>query len=164
MAEPDKWRQAVDHAIEEAMARGEFDYSRLKGKRMSQIRGEEGLGEYAMANKLLKNSGYAPPFLMKKREIEERLDKERGQLLRYALRRRRLLESAANAADEQVAERLTQRAEAEWQDALARFEAALVTLNKEIDLFNLMNKIPSLWKRKLRVERELERLEAQLEE
>ncbi|MCB0077077.1 MAG: DUF1992 domain-containing protein [Anaerolineales bacterium] len=160
----DKWRKAVDHAIEEAMARGEFDYSRLKGKRLSEVASVEESRSDAMANKLLRNSGHAPPFLMKRREIDAQLAKQRETLLRYALRRQRLLDSAANAAEPRITEALTAQADADWQWAVRRFDAAIPALNKEIDLFNLMNKIPAMWMRKVVLEKEIERAQAQVDE
>ncbi len=162
MDEQERWQRYVDKIIQEAMERGEFDYSRLKGKRLAEDSTEVFAGDRAMAHKLLKNSGYAPDFLMKKREIDERLEKERGQLLRYALRRRQLL-AAAEAEQEPQRTHLRERAEEEWAWALRRFDAAIPQINEQISIFNLMNKIPNLHKLKIRLERELERLAKQLE-
>lgn len=164
MENQDKWRKAVDQAIEEAMANGEFDYSRLKGKRLSDVASVADTQSDAMANKLLKNSGHAPPFLLKKRDIDMRVAKERDLLLRYALRRQRLFNMAAAAEDHRVSDALTAQADADWQWALQRVNDAIPAINKEIELFNLMNQIPSLWMRKLILEKEVERVEAQLRE
>jgi hypothetical protein len=158
----DQWQSRVDRLIDEAIERGDFDLSRVKGKKLTGGHIEDFAGDTAMAHKVLKNSGYAPPFLMKKREIEEALEKERARLARYALRRQRLLEEAGRAADEAYAAALRERAEADWQWAVRQFEKVIPELNKEIELFNLMNQIPSMHKMKLRMEWELERAEREI--
>ncbi len=160
----DRWRSHIDQIIEEATERGEFDLARLKGKRVTEELGEVYAGDQALAHKVLKNSGYAPPFLMKKREIDDALEKERTRLLRYALRRRRLLDAASEAAEEGQLGALRQQAEADWLWAIRQFEQAIPEINRQIELFNLMNKIPNLHKLKIRLEREIERAEQQMED
>lgn len=153
-----KWETVVDKIIEEARERGEFDPVALSGKKIREDHTEVHAGEKAMAHKILSNSGHAPPFIMKKREIEQCLEKERSRLHRYAKRRGRLHEEAQSAEDEELAEALRQRAESDWNWAVEQFEKAIPELNKEITLFNLMNRIPRLFKMKIRLERELERV------
>lgn len=158
----EQWQSYIDKIIEEARERGEFDPTHLKGKRLHEDGTEPHQGEWGMANKVLANSGHAPPFLMKKREIDERLEQERGRLLRYALRRHRLHAEATTAASDDLAQAFHARAEGDWRWAVQKFEEAIPELNRQIELFNLMNKIPSLFKMKLRLEWEIERIEKQL--
>ena len=47
---------------------------------------------------------------------------------------------------------------------VAQFEEAIPTINKEIELFNLMNQIPAMFKMKLTIEREIERAEKTIDE
>ena len=159
----DRWQSHIDQIIQEAQARGEFDIpERLRGKPLGSGHEEVAAGDAAMANKVLKNSGYAPPFLMKKQEIDAVLDRERSRLLRYARQRRHLLALAEQATGEE-AEALRARAERDWQWALSKTEAALPALNKEIELFNLMNPIPSMFRMKVTLAREIERAEKALD-
>lgn len=153
-----KWQTVVDKIIEEARERGEFDPVELSGKKLRDDHSEVHAADKAMAHKILSNSGYAPPFIMKKREIDERLAKERSRLRRYARRRQRRHQEAQSAEDKELAEALRQRAENDWNWVVEQFEKAIPQLNEDISLFNLMNKIPRLFKMKIRLERELERV------
>lgn len=159
----DKWQSHVDRLIEEAIERGDFDLSTVKGKKLPDDHLNDFAGERAMAHKVLKNSGYAPPFLMKKREIDDKLDQERARLTRYALRRKRLAEEAEATADDGLAAALRQRGDGDWQWAVRQFEKLIPDLNKEIELFNLMNQIPSLHKMKIRLDWEIQRAETAIQ-
>jgi hypothetical protein len=153
-----KWQTVVDKIIEEARERGEFDPVELSGKKLRDDHSEVHAADKAMAHKILSNSGYAPPFIIKKREIDEGLAKERSRLRRYARRRQRLHQEARSTEDKEQAEALRQRAESDWNWVVEQFEKAIPQLNEDILLFNLMNKIPRLFKMKIRLERELERV------
>lgn len=153
------WQSHIDQIIAEAQARGDFDIpEHLRGKPLNQGRDETYAGDAAMANKVLKNSGYAPPFILKKQEIDAIIERERTRLVRYAKRRNHLL-ALANEATGEEATALRARAERDWQWAIAQTEAVLPKLNKEIELFNLMNPIPTMFRMKLTIERETERAE-----
>ena len=156
-----KYESLIDKIIQEARERGEFDPPNLKGKPLSEDGTEAWAGDRAMAHKIMKNSGYAPPFLMKKREIDEKLEAERTRLARYAMRRRRLHGEAESVRphDKALATALGERAEEDWAWAVRQFEDISPKLNKEIELSNLMNEIPNLHKMKIRMEWEIERAE-----
>jgi hypothetical protein len=158
----DRWRTYVDRIIEEAQERGDFDLPHLKGKKLGEELTEVHAGNRAMAHKVLANSGHAPAFLMKKREIDDILEKERTRLARYALRRKRLLDTAEQAPSEAQAEALRDQAERDWTWAIQQFEKAIPELNRQIDIFNLMNQIPNLFKMKIRIDREIERAQQQV--
>jgi hypothetical protein len=157
-----KYESLIDKIIQEARERGEFDPPNMKGKPLVEDGSEVWAGERAMAHKIMKNNGYAPPFLMKKREIEEKLEKERTRLARYAMRRRRLHSEAeaVRSQDTVLANALDDRAETDWAWMVNQFEEVIPKLNKEIELFNLMNEIPNLHKMKIRMEWEIERAES----
>lgn len=159
-----KYESLIDKIIQEARERGEFDPPNTKGQRLTEDGSEAWAGDQALAHKVLKNSGYAPPFLMKKREIDEKLEIERTRLVRYAMRRIRLHEeaNAVRSEDSTLAAALDERAEQDWAWAVRQFEEAIPKLNKEIELFNLMNQIPNLHKMKLRMEWEIERAEKEI--
>ena len=159
-----KWKSYVDQAIQEARERGEFDPVRVSGKRLDEDRNEVHAGEKAMAYKVLSNSGFAPPFLMKKREIDDMLDKERARLLRYTRRRRYLWAEASRVVDELQQLALRERAEADWVWAIEQFQKALPEINKQIQIFNLMNKIPTMFKKRIQIEKEIVQAEQQIDE
>jgi hypothetical protein len=156
------YESLIDKLIQEARERGEFDPPNTKNKPLRDDTSEIMAGDTAMSNKVLKNGGYAPPFLMKKREIDDKLGEERARLARYAMRRKRLHGEADATRDENptLATALDDRAEHDWAWAVRKFEEALPKLNKDIELFNLMNKIPNLFKMKVRMEWEIERAES----
>lgn len=157
------WESIVDRIINEARERGEFDPPPAKDKRLTDEHEDVYAGDKAMAYKVMRNSGLAPPFLMKKREIDTKLAEERDRLVRYAKRRRRLHAEADAVVQTEptLAEALHERAEADWAWAVGKFEEAIPKLNSEIDLFNLMNQIPNLHKARIRLEWEIERAEGQ---
>ena len=159
-----KWKSYVDRIIQEARERGEFDSVEMKGKKLSEDRNEVHAGDRAMAHKVLANSGFAPPFLMKKREIDDMLAKERTRLLRYTRRRRRLWAEANIVEDEHKKLALRERAEEDWAWAVRQFEKALPEINKQIEIFNLINKIPTMFKKRIHIEKEIVQSEKQVDE
>ena len=117
-----------------------------------------------MAYKVLSNSGFAPPFLMKKREIDDMLEKERSRLLRYTRRRRYLWTQASLVVDELQQLALRERAEADWVWAVEQFQKALPEINKQIQIFNLINKIPAMFKKRIQLEQEIVQAEERVDE
>ncbi len=158
-----KWKSYVDQAIQEARERGEFDPVQGKGKKLVENGSEVHAGNKAMAYKVLSNSGFAPPFLMKKREVDDMLDKERARLLRYTRRRRYLWAEADSVADELQQLALRERAEADWVWAIEQFEKALPEINKQIQIFNLINKIPTMFKKRVYIKNEIAWAEEEVE-
>ena len=159
-----KWKSYVDQAIQEARERGEFDPVEASGKKLAQDGNAVHAGDKAMAYKVLSNSGFAPPFLMKKREIDDMLERERSRLLRYTRRRRYLWAEASRVVDELQQLALRERAEADWVWAIEQFEKALPEINKQIQIFNLINKIPTMFKKRIDIEKEIVRAEEQIDE
>ena len=159
-----KWKSYVDQAIQEARERGEFDPVEGSGKKLSENGNEVHAGDKAMAYKVLSNSGFAPPFLMKKREIDDMLERERSRLLRYTRRRRYLWAEASRVVDELQQLALRERAEADWVWAIEQFEKALPEINKQIQIFNLINKIPTMFKKRIDLEKEIVRAEEQIDQ
>lgn len=159
-----KWKSYVDQAIQEARERGEFDPVEASGKKLAENGNEVHAGDKAMAYKVLSNSGFAPPFLMKKREIDDMLERERSRLLRYTRRRRYLWAEASRVLDELQQLALRERAEADWVWAIEQFEKALPEINKQIQIFNLINKIPTMFKKRIDLEKEIVRVEEQIDQ
>jgi len=158
-----RWKSYVDQAIQEARERGEFDPVQSSGKKLAEDGNEAHAGDKAMAYKVLSNSGFAPPFLMKKREIDDMLHQERSRLLRYTRRRRYLWAEASRVMDELQQLALREQAEADWVWAIEQFEKALPEINKQIQIFNLINKIPTMFKKRIYMEKEMVRAEQQID-
>jgi hypothetical protein len=90
------WESLVDRQIREAMEEGKFDDLPLTGKPLP-LEDETFAGDRAMAFRVLKNAGAAPPWIEADKEVRELLAKreailtraERGSLSAYVRRRDR---------------------------------------------------------------------------
>lgn len=138
-----RWERLVDRLINEARERGEFDTQAGRGERLRDEHDDALAGEMAMANKVLKNGGYAPEFILLNQEIETDIQRVRQSLRAAARRRARLLAQAARLKGASAEQHL-QEGEAGWQQALAAATARLVEINDKILTFNLKNRIPRM--------------------
>ena len=59
---------------------------------------------------------------------------------------------------------LRERAEEDWAWAVRQFEKALPEINKQIEIFNLINKIPTMFKKRIHIEKEIVQSEKQVDE
>jgi hypothetical protein len=90
------WESLVDRQIREAMEEGKFDDLPLTGKPLP-MEDETFAGDRAMAFRILRNAGAAPPWIEADKEVRELLAKrdailaraERGSLSPYTRRRDR---------------------------------------------------------------------------
>ena len=140
-------RQAlVEQRIQEAMANGAFDHLPGRGKPLNLNSNPYLEPGQELAFGLLKNNGFAPEWIERDKEIRRELEAARSQL-RLAWQRRR--DGSAG--------------EVSWQAAVARFEAHLTKINRQIDDFNLIVPIVSKQRARLRLDRELHRLEKEVE-
>ncbi len=78
------WESLVDRQIREAMEEGAFDELPYQGQRLP-IEDDSAAGEWAMAHRMLKNAGAAPPWIEADKEVRRLLD-ERDKLLARARR------------------------------------------------------------------------------
>lgn len=131
----------LDQVIQEAMAAGEFDNLPGQGKPLHLETNPYADPADDFAYRWLKNSGFVPDWLAREQEIDRELAAARSRL-HTAWRWHQ-----ANPGHGQ-----------QWQAALARFEAALLRLNRQIDDFNLIVPIVSRQRARLRLEDELRRL------
>jgi hypothetical protein len=103
------WESLVDRQIREAMEDGKFDDLPLHGRPLP-LEDDTFAGEWAMAFRMLRNAGAAPPWIEADKEVRELLGRrdailrraEHGPLSAYARRRDRTelerLVVAVNAA------------------------------------------------------------------
>jgi hypothetical protein len=73
------WESLVDRQIREAMEEGAFDELPYQGQRLP-IEDDSAAGEWAMAHRMLKNAGAAPPWIEADKAVRRLLD-ERDKLL-----------------------------------------------------------------------------------
>ncbi len=128
----------IEQRIQEALANGEFDNLRGKGKPL-QFNGNPYLDRsQELAFGLLQNNGFAPEWIERDKEIRQEIETARTFL------RRAWQEHLANPGDESA-----------WQAAIARFEESLAKINRKIDDFNLIVPILSCQRPRLRLADEL---------
>jgi hypothetical protein len=90
------WESLVDRQIREAMEDGKFDDLPHQGEPLP-VEDDAFAGEWAMAFRMLKNAGAAPPWIQADKDVRELLAKreailgraERGGLSAFATRRDR---------------------------------------------------------------------------
>lgn len=132
----------IEQRIQEAMANGEFDNLRGRGKPLPFNTNPYLDRSQELAFGLLQNNGLAPDWIERDKEIRQELAAARHRL-RLAWERYQ-----ANPA-----------AETEWQLAVSHFEERLVKLNRKIDSFNLMVPVASCQRFRLRLNEELSRVQ-----
>ncbi len=66
------WESLVDRQIREAMEEGAFDDLPYQGQRLP-IEDDSAAGEWAMAHRMLKNAGAAPPWIEADKEVRRLL-------------------------------------------------------------------------------------------
>lgn len=147
----------IADAIREAVERGEFENLKGKGKPL-RINADEMINPTMLANKLLKNADFPPPWATLDEDIKRDAERAEQEILRaYRSRQAALLQPRADAA-------LIER---RWQDAIDSLRQRVDQVNSKILKFNITipPQMPGLHKPRLRVEQILEKynLTAQLD-
>ena len=144
------WDDFVEQEIRDAMERGEFDNLPGKGKpqEFAQPHGDPSL---EMANKIVRDAGFAPAWL----DLEKEIEHEQREAEASVLRSWRWRETNRGDAIEDP-----RWVEAEWRKARDLFEQRLRALNSKILNYNLLLPPPLLHKQRprLKVESEFARL------
>ncbi len=77
------WESLIDRQIRDAMAEGKFDDLPYQGQPLPAV--DDGYaGEWAMAFRMLRNAGVAPPWIEADKEIRGRLDRRDAIVARAA--------------------------------------------------------------------------------
>lgn len=135
-------RALVERQIEEAMANGAFDNLPGRGKPLSLRQNPYLEPGQDLAFGLLQQNGFAPEWI--ERDLVIRRDVEQArQGLRRAWQQFQADPSRAGS----------------WEAAVARFETQLARLNRQIDDLNLIVPAVSCQRARLRLERELRRVQ-----
>ena len=156
MSETDHW---LDKIIREARERGEFDDLPGAGRPLSLDDHPLEDPDWRLANRVLKNAGFAPEWIEADREIRETTAEVRAALVRSRDWREAQLAALGERRDLE-AQRERGLIDGEWERAVRHFGEAIIALNNRIALFNLKAPLPQLQRAKLDVVRELERLRA----
>jgi DnaJ family protein C protein 28 len=153
------WESWIDQQIREAQERGAFDNLPGKGKPLD-LTPNPYAQDRELAFKILKDAGYAPEWIELDKAIRKKAEAARATLTRSRTWRDQRLAELADRSDAWAgAER--QRAEATWQQAVARFETEVVAINREIATFNLKAPGIRFQRKKMDAARELAQIEGE---
>jgi DnaJ family protein C protein 28 len=145
----------VNQQIKEAMERGDFDNLPNKGKPLDLSRNPFENPEMRLAYKILKDNGYAPPWIELEKEIRDDL-KRKEKILEFLKHRRQRL-AVLIAESPRKRESIAKTFELERQRSLDSFQKCLVEVNRKIDKFNLIVPIMDKHHRRISIEMEIER-------
>jgi len=144
------WGDFIEQQIREAMDRGDFDNLPGRGKpqEFAQPHGDPSL---EMANKIVRDAGFAPAWL----DLEKEIEHQQQEAEKAVLRSWRWRETNSGDAIEDP-----RWVEAEWRKARELFEQRLEAINARILSYNLLLPQPLLHKQRarLRVESEFAKL------
>ena len=136
----------IEEQIRRAMEEGQFDNLPGKGKPLKKDDNAVGDPEWRMAHKILKDSGFTLPWIERRREIDESLEKARASLLRAWIWRQ----------DNLVSKKSYDNVEVEWQRSETVFREQVLVLNKQIFIYNLEAPSPQFQCLAIDVEREID--------
>lgn len=156
------WQSAVDKAIRDAQERGDFDNLSGTGK---PIRWDDDHvpAEWQMANRILKNAGYAPSWIEDDKWIRREREALRALLQGFATWYERELATAAQLAEVDCVELRATLAEARDR-RIAAYRERAVKLNKRIDDFNLTVPVSRLQWQRVPIDAEIARFRRKLQE
>ena len=139
---------ALEELIRQAINEGKFDHLAGEGKPLSLEDNPLEDPQWRLANKILADSGFAPGWIQKKREIEgDFTDALKG--LQLAWGRFRSLD------DGQAGDSFNKTV---WRDALERFHKQVDQLNKRIRVYNLEAPSPQFQRKRINPQAEIERI------
>lgn len=130
----------IEQRIQEAMANGEFDNLRGKGKPLQFNTNPYLDRSQELAFGLLQSNGFTPEWIERDKEIRQEIETARTLL------QRAWQEYLVRPSDESA-----------WQATVARFEETMGKINRKIDDFNLIVPILSCQRPRLRLADELRR-------
>ena len=77
------WESLIDRQLREAMEEGAFDELPFQGERLP-LEDDSAAGEWAMAYRMLRNAGAAPPWIEADKDVRRLLDRRDAILARAA--------------------------------------------------------------------------------
>jgi DnaJ family protein C protein 28 len=155
------WASAVDKAIRDAQERGDFDNLSGMGK---PIRWDDDHvpAEWRMANRILKNAGYAPSWIEEDKWIRQERKALRSLLQDFVAWYKRELATAAEQSGVDCVKLRGTLAEARDR-RIAVYRQRATKLNQQIDDFNLAVPVSRLQWQRVPIDNELERFRRKLQ-
>jgi len=141
------WESLVDQKIREAMEQGEFDNLAGAGQPIDLSENPYEDPDWRTAHRMLRNAGFAPAWIEERKDIDAELEAARISLARNW----RIL---SNARDTQH----HRPAQTRWDKAVESFRAKVTELNRRIDGWNLKAPAPGFQRKRIDVEREIDRI------
>ena len=141
------WESRIDQKIREGMEQGEFDDLPGKGKPLDTSENPFEDPEMRMAHRMLRNAGFAPPWIEERKDIEAECEQSRHQLARVWA----VLQNALGTGDERSAR-------ARWERSLDSFRRQSGELNRRITSWNLKIPAAAFQQRLIEIEKEVNRV------
>lgn len=146
------WESLIDKKIREGMEQGEFDHLPGKGKPLDTSENPFEDPEMRTAHRMLRNAGFAPPWIEERKDIEAEFEQSRHQLARVWI----VLQNALGTGDELSAR-------ARWERALDSFRRQAGELNRRITAWNLKTPAAAFQQRLIEIENEVKRAKRESE-
>jgi hypothetical protein len=137
------WESLVEKKIREAIEQGEFADLPGKGKPVDTSENPFEDPDLRMAHRLLRNAGFAPPWVEERKDIDAELEKARTLLARARHIQRQSTGSESGGA---------------WHERLRQFRETVAELNKRILANNLQVPAEVFQRRQINCEQEIERI------
>jgi DnaJ family protein C protein 28 len=137
-----RWESSVEKQIRKAMEEGAFDDLPGKGKPIDLSENPFEDPDLRTVHRLLRNAGFAPPFIEERKNIDAVLEREQTTLSRAWNLRQRASQTYS---------------EASWQRALVAFREQVSELNQRIRLHNLKVPAAAFHRKLIDAELEIER-------
>lgn len=138
------WESLIDQKIREGMEQGEFDDLPGKGKPIDTSENPFEDPEMRIAHRMLRNAGFAPPWIEERKDIEAELEQACHQLARVWT----VLQNALGTGNERSAR-------ARWEQALDSFRRQAAELNRRITAWNLKIPAAAFQRRLIEIEKEV---------
>ena len=135
------WESLVEKKIREAMEQGEFDDLPGKGKPVDTAENPFEDPELRMAHRLLRNAGFAPPWVEERKDIDAELEQARTLMARA----RQIQGQSTGSGSERA-----------WQERVRQFRETVAELNKRIRANNLQVPAEVFQRRQINCEQEIE--------
>ena len=147
-----QWNDLIEDMIEDGRRRGLFEDLPGKGKPLDL---EQNIyeGSSALANKLMKANEIKPAWLSQRMDVSEKIDQLRVEMRRTWTRYRTSFEQSQGETHRQALS-------LGWDDMCCRWQKSIEKLNKEIETYNLKRPNGQMELFKLRLDDELERIDA----
>ena len=141
-----RFERAIDKIIRRAMDEGKFDNLPGRGKPLPQDENPFEDPEMRVANRMLRDQGFAPEWIEQRKDIESKLSAARSSLER--------------AWRYYQAEGQSAIAKTDWERAVSAFREEVEALNRHIRDFNLKAPTNSMHVRTIDAEKEISQLKS----